>query len=526
MHHGHRLRRRARQARAARRLPPRGRRPRAARRCCCRCTAAAGSIGDKEHQGIPLMLHMAARGWVCVAINYRLSPRDAFPAHLVDVKRAIAWIREHGAEYGARPGVPRGHRRLGGRPPRGARRAHPERPGVPARLRGRRHHACRRRCRTTASTTSPARPAPQAPSRCATGSSARGCCSRTRARDLDGVREGLPAAAGQRRRAAVLRASTARSDTLVDGRPGAARSSRALRERLAAAGRLRRAARRPARLRRVPVDPVSAHVVRGVDRFLRFTYDALGRAGPPHDRHARGPARQGAGRQGLHARGRGRRCCTDVALRAPAARPGARGRHLLRQVRDLPRRRRARASAAPSSPSTTTAARRRTRPAGSTTTPTLVDPRVRPDGHAAGVPAHHRATPASRTRWSPSSAARTTVSALWRTPLALLFIDGGHAEEHASNDYTGWAPLGGARRRAGDPRRVPRPRGRRPAAVPRLPAGARERRLRARPTALGSMRVLTPRRAATPATRSADVRSRTPAPSSAEVRRPASVPRE
>ncbi len=34
----------------------------------------------------------------------------------------------------------------------------------------------------------------------------------------------------------------------------------------------------------------------------------------------------------------------------------------------------------------------------------------------------------------------TTVAALWRTPLSLLFIDGGHAEEHAHNDYAGWAP--------------------------------------------------------------------------------------
>jgi MMP 1-O-methyltransferase len=33
----------------------------------------------------------------------------------------------------------------------------------------------------------------------------------------------------------------------------------------------------------------------------------------------------------------------------------------------------------------------------------------------------------------------TTVSALWRTPLSMLFIDGGHAEEHAQNDCTGWA---------------------------------------------------------------------------------------
>jgi len=32
----------------------------------------------------------------------------------------------------------------------------------------------------------------------------------------------------------------------------------------------------------------------------------------------------------------------------------------------------------------------------------------------------------------------TTVAAHWRTPLALLFIDGGHTDEHAGNDYTGW----------------------------------------------------------------------------------------
>jgi predicted O-methyltransferase YrrM len=32
----------------------------------------------------------------------------------------------------------------------------------------------------------------------------------------------------------------------------------------------------------------------------------------------------------------------------------------------------------------------------------------------------------------------TTVSRWWRTPLSMLFIDGGHAEVHAHNDYTGW----------------------------------------------------------------------------------------
>jgi predicted O-methyltransferase YrrM len=34
----------------------------------------------------------------------------------------------------------------------------------------------------------------------------------------------------------------------------------------------------------------------------------------------------------------------------------------------------------------------------------------------------------------------TTVSRHWRTPLSMLFIDGGHAEVHAQNDYSGWAP--------------------------------------------------------------------------------------
>ncbi len=60
-------------------------------------------IGNKDQQGLPLMYHLAARGWVCVAINYRLSPRGTWPDHLVDCKRALAWIRAHIAEYGGDP---------------------------------------------------------------------------------------------------------------------------------------------------------------------------------------------------------------------------------------------------------------------------------------------------------------------------------------------------------------------------------------------------------------------------------------
>ncbi|MBN9619166.1 MAG: alpha/beta hydrolase [Actinobacteria bacterium] len=60
-------------------------------------------VGNKDQKGIPLMLHMAARGWVCFAINYPLSPRARWPEHLVAVKRAVQWIRTHGPEYGADP---------------------------------------------------------------------------------------------------------------------------------------------------------------------------------------------------------------------------------------------------------------------------------------------------------------------------------------------------------------------------------------------------------------------------------------
>jgi predicted O-methyltransferase YrrM len=34
----------------------------------------------------------------------------------------------------------------------------------------------------------------------------------------------------------------------------------------------------------------------------------------------------------------------------------------------------------------------------------------------------------------------TTVAQLWRTPLAFLFIDGGHSEAEAQGDYDAWSP--------------------------------------------------------------------------------------
>jgi acetyl esterase/lipase len=60
-------------------------------------------IGNKEQQGLPLMYQLASHGWVCVAINYRLSPKATWPDHLIDCKLAVKWAREHIAEYGGDP---------------------------------------------------------------------------------------------------------------------------------------------------------------------------------------------------------------------------------------------------------------------------------------------------------------------------------------------------------------------------------------------------------------------------------------
>jgi acetyl esterase/lipase len=61
-------------------------------------------IGNKRQQGRILLHELAAAGWVCVSINYRLSPRATWPEHILDVKQAIRWVKEHVAEYGGDPG--------------------------------------------------------------------------------------------------------------------------------------------------------------------------------------------------------------------------------------------------------------------------------------------------------------------------------------------------------------------------------------------------------------------------------------
>ncbi|MDH3755768.1 MAG: alpha/beta hydrolase [Acidimicrobiia bacterium] len=58
-------------------------------------------IGHKMQQAQPLLYRLARAGYVAVSINYRLGPRHRFPDQIIDVKRAIGWVREN---IGARGG--------------------------------------------------------------------------------------------------------------------------------------------------------------------------------------------------------------------------------------------------------------------------------------------------------------------------------------------------------------------------------------------------------------------------------------
>ena len=115
------------------------------------------------------------------------------------------------------------------------------------------------------------------------------------------------------------------------------------------------------------------------------------------------------------------------------------------------------------SPSTTTAARRRTRPGGSTTTRRW-STRDRPDGHAAVLPRARSTTPASRT---------SVIAVVGRSPpsppLGHAAVVAVHRRRARRTSRRGSTTTGGRPtspwRHAGDPRRVPRPGRRRPAAV-------------------------------------------------------------
>lgn len=67
--------------------------------------AGAFRFGGKRFGARALLYRLAGHGWVCISANYRLLPAARFPDPLIDVKKAIAWVRERGREYGADPTI-------------------------------------------------------------------------------------------------------------------------------------------------------------------------------------------------------------------------------------------------------------------------------------------------------------------------------------------------------------------------------------------------------------------------------------
>lgn len=56
------------------------------------------SSGEKANQ-VPMAQHLAAKGYVAVVPEYRLSPEIQYPAAVHDLKAAIRWMRANAEEY-------------------------------------------------------------------------------------------------------------------------------------------------------------------------------------------------------------------------------------------------------------------------------------------------------------------------------------------------------------------------------------------------------------------------------------------
>lgn len=64
---------------------------------------SAWHYGDKDLGTRIFFRHLAGQGHVIVDLAYTLAPKAQLHAMLADVKRAIAWIKAHAAEYGVHP---------------------------------------------------------------------------------------------------------------------------------------------------------------------------------------------------------------------------------------------------------------------------------------------------------------------------------------------------------------------------------------------------------------------------------------
>ncbi len=113
----------------------------------------------------------------------------------------------------------------------------------------------------------------------------------------------------------------------------------------------------------------------------------------------------------------------------------------MRQVRGVPRRRRASRSILPRScsPSTTTAGSEENQAGWEHHDTTLIDPTT---GRLNTLPTFLRTMREADLEGTVIGVVGLSpiVAAHWETPLAFLFIDGGHGVEPARSDYESWTP--------------------------------------------------------------------------------------
>jgi acetyl esterase/lipase len=60
-------------------------------------------LGGKLLGAHPLLHLLASRGWIAITANYRLQPHVTYDDQVDDVRRVLAWVRDHARDFGADP---------------------------------------------------------------------------------------------------------------------------------------------------------------------------------------------------------------------------------------------------------------------------------------------------------------------------------------------------------------------------------------------------------------------------------------
>ena len=66
---------------------------------CVLCIHGGGFRAGNRDSYNPLLIKLAARGYVAVATSYRLAPKYQFPAAIFDVKAAVRWLKSNAGTY-------------------------------------------------------------------------------------------------------------------------------------------------------------------------------------------------------------------------------------------------------------------------------------------------------------------------------------------------------------------------------------------------------------------------------------------